>query len=138
MRKGIAVSPGVAIGTAYCIDEIFVNPETKKLEDGEVTAELEQFETARERTSSDLQALRIKVQSQVGSEAASIFAVHEAILRDPAFTNKIRSWIVEERSTVQAALHRLVDHYQSMFSRIPPRASERRTRCRATVKFPSL
>ena len=39
MRKGIAVSPGVAVGTAYCIHEIFVNPDTQRLEDREVTAE---------------------------------------------------------------------------------------------------
>ena len=39
MRKGIAVSPGVAIGTAYCLHEIFVNPQTKRLEDKEVTVE---------------------------------------------------------------------------------------------------
>ena len=40
MRKGIAVSPGVAIGTAYCIHEIFVDPDTKLLADNEVTGEL--------------------------------------------------------------------------------------------------
>ena len=27
MHKGIAVSPGVAVGSAYCIHEIFVDPE---------------------------------------------------------------------------------------------------------------
>ena len=40
MRKGIGVSPGVAVGTAYCIHEIFVNPDTKRLEESEVWAEL--------------------------------------------------------------------------------------------------
>ena len=32
MRKGIAVSPGVAIGTAYLIEEIFVHPNSDQLE----------------------------------------------------------------------------------------------------------
>src|SRR5687767_8923381 len=49
MRKGIPVSPGVAVGTAYCIQEIFVNPDTKRLEDNEITAELANYETARDR-----------------------------------------------------------------------------------------
>ena len=57
MRRGIAVSPGVAIGTAYVIHEIFVNPDTKRLEDSEVTAELARYETARDRASADLRAL---------------------------------------------------------------------------------
>jgi phosphoenolpyruvate-protein phosphotransferase (PTS system enzyme I) len=117
MRKGIAVSPGVAVGTAYCISEIFVHPESKKLADPEVSAELARYETARDKTAADLHALRIKVASQVGEAEAAIFLVHESILRDSAFTNKIRTWIVEDRFTAQAALHRLLEDYSKLFSK---------------------
>src|SRR5688572_2255965 len=111
MRKGIAVSPGVAIGTAYVIHEIFVNPDTKRLEEQEITAELAQYETARDKAAADLRALQHKVNSQLGREAAAIFSVHESILRDSAFTNRVRGWIVNDRLTAQAALHRLLEEY---------------------------
>jgi phosphoenolpyruvate-protein phosphotransferase (PTS system enzyme I) len=117
MRKGIAVSPGVAVGTAYCIHEIFVNPDTKRLEDSEVTAELAAYESARDRTAADLNALRLKVEGQVGHDEAAIFAVHEAILRDADFTDKVRAWIVDDRLTAAASLHKLLGHYTSLFSR---------------------
>ncbi|MEO8493843.1 MAG: phosphoenolpyruvate-utilizing N-terminal domain-containing protein, partial [Planctomycetota bacterium] len=117
MRKGIAVSPGVAVGTAYCIHEIFVNPDTKRLEDREVTAELAAYESARDRTAVDLNALRTKVEGQVGRKEAAIFAVHEAILRDADFTHKVRGWIVDDRLTAAAALHQLLNHYTSLFAR---------------------
>ena len=117
MRKGIAVSPGVAVGTAYCIHEIFVNPDTKRLEDREVTAELAAYEAARDRTSSDLQALRSKVEQQVGRKEAAIFAVQESILRDADFTDRVRGWIVQDRLTAAAALHQLLNHYTSLFAR---------------------
>ncbi|MGI9517083.1 MAG: phosphoenolpyruvate--protein phosphotransferase [Pirellulaceae bacterium] len=117
MRKGIAVSPGVAIGTAYVIHEIFVNPDTKRLEDSEVTAELARYETARDRSAADLRALERKVEAQVGHDEAAIFAVHQSILRDAAFTNKIRGWIVDERVTAAAALHRLLGEYTDLFSK---------------------
>lgn len=117
MRKGIAVSPGVAIGTAYCISEIFVNPDTKRLEDREVTSELARYETARDSTAADLRALQAKVTSQVGREEAAIFGVHETILRDAAFTNKIRAWIVDDRLSAQAALHRLLEQYTHLFTK---------------------
>jgi phosphoenolpyruvate-protein phosphotransferase (PTS system enzyme I) len=117
MRKGIAVSPGVAVGTAYCISEIFVDPDAKRLGDGEVTAELARYETARDRTATDLHSLYTKVAGQVGHEEAAIFAVHETILRDGAFTNKIRTWVVEERLTAQAALHRLLEEYARFFAK---------------------
>ncbi len=117
MRKGIPVSPGVAVGTAYCIHEIFVDPDTKRLEDRQVTDELELYEAARDRAAADLHALCDKVESQVGRTEAAIFGVHESILRDAAFTDKIRTWITKDRLTARAALHRLLNEYTSLFAR---------------------
>jgi phosphotransferase system enzyme I (PtsI) len=117
MRRGIAVSPGVAIGTAYVIHQIFVNPDTKRLEDSEITAELANYETARDKAGADLRALERKVEAQVGHDEATIFAIHQAIIREPAFTNKIRTWIVDERMTAPAALHRLLGEYTALFAR---------------------
>ena len=117
MRKGIPVSPGVAVGTAYCIHEIFVNPDTKRLEDNEITAELANYETARDKAAAELRALQHKVEAQVGHHEARIFGVHESILRDGAFTNKVRGWIVEDRMTSQAALHRLLEEYTVLFAK---------------------
>jgi phosphoenolpyruvate-protein phosphotransferase (PTS system enzyme I) len=117
MRKGIPVSPGVAVGTAFCIHEIFVNPDTKRLEDNEVTAELANFETARDRAAAGLRALQHKVEQQVGHDEARIFAAHESILRDTAFTQKVRGWIVNDRLTAKAALARLLDEYAVLFTR---------------------
>ncbi|MEZ6095345.1 MAG: phosphoenolpyruvate--protein phosphotransferase [Pirellulaceae bacterium] len=117
MRRGIAVSPGVSIGTAYVIHEIFVNPDTKLLEDSEITAELAAYETARDQAAAELRTLEKKVDSQVGPHEASIFAIHQQILRDGAFTNKIRSWIVDDRMKADAALHRLLGEYTTLFAR---------------------
>jgi len=116
MRKGIAVSPGVAIGTAYCINQIFVNPVTQRIADTEITAELARYETARDRAAADLRALQRKVAAQVGPDEAAIFAGHESILRDPAFTDKIRGWIVDQRMASPAALERLLREYTTIFS----------------------
>lgn len=117
MRKGVAVSPGVAVGTAYCIHEIFVNPDTQRLEDGDVASELALFEDAREKAGDELKAMAHKVASQIGDDAARIFAAHETILRDPVFSRKIRHWIVEDRLKAQAALVRLLAEYSELFSR---------------------
>ena len=106
MKRGIAVSPGVAIGTAYVT-----------LADSEVTAELANYETSRDKAGSELRALERKVAKQVGPDEAAIFAVHGAILRDTAFTNKIRNWICEERITAAAALSRLLDEYTVIFTK---------------------
>ncbi len=117
MRRGIAVSPGVAVGTAYCLSEVFVRPDQKRLADCEITAEIARYETASDRTAADLRALRRKVEAQLGESEAAIFAAHETILRDTAFRNKIRSAIVDDRLTSQAALHQVLEEYTRLFTR---------------------
>lgn len=117
MKKGLAVSPGVAVGTAYCIHAIFVNPDTKRLENQEVSAELARYETARDQVSTELANLQRKVELQVGPDEAAIFQTHCSILRDAAFTKKVRNWIVEERLPAQAAIQRLLSEYEVIFSK---------------------
>lgn len=117
MRKGIGVSPGVAVGRAYCIHEIFVNPQTKRLADHEVLGELARYDEAVCKAAADLHALGLKVTAQVGAEPAAIFSVHEAILRDPAFTAKIRAWIVDHCEQAESALHQVLSEYTALFER---------------------
>lgn len=117
MRHGIAVSPGVAVGTAYCLREVFVNPGTKRINDREISAELARYETACDRAAADLRALRRKVSKQVGQQEGAIFGVHESILQDSAFRNKIRDAIIDQRLTAQSALHELLNEYTTLFAR---------------------
>jgi phosphotransferase system enzyme I (PtsI) len=118
MRKGIAVSPGVAVGTAYCIDEVYVAPGKRHIAEGEVAEELSRYDRALEATARDLAALQEKVARQVGPTEAAIFAAHANILRDTAFTHRVRQWIATERLSCQAALHQLLQEYTDLFQRI--------------------
>ena len=116
MRKGIAVSPGVTIGTAYCIHEVFVDTEAGGvLQPHQLAGELARFENARKRSIEDLQLLQAKVQQQVGKEAAAIFAVHESILHDPILVGKVRSWIQDRQLSAQAALAQLLEYFKGIF-----------------------
>lgn len=116
MRRGIAVSPGVTVGTAYCIHEVFVKPNAEKLVGPAVVSELARFENARRRSIDDVRLLQQKVQKQVGKEAAAIFAVHETILQDAALVGKVRNWIQHEGISAQEALARLLDFYKRVLS----------------------
>ena len=140
MRKGIGVSPGVAVGTAYCINEIFVSPDTKPLDEDEVLAELARFDRlaqnggrsprpvpkgrhpGRARRSRDLSGPRV----------------------DPArpdFHRQIRAGIVDDRATAAAALDRLLSEYTALFAahqgRIHQGAAGRRPRRGYPAQQPS-
>src|ERR1700751_38159 len=117
MAKGIGVSPGVAVGTAYCIHEIFVNPSTRRLAAAEVRPDRARYEKARDGAAADLRSLYTKVASQVGKSEAAIFQAHESILHDPAFNEKIRYWIVECQQTATYALDQVLQEYTGIFER---------------------
>ncbi len=117
MYKGIAVSPGVSIGTAYCIHEVFVDPGRQLLEPQEVPAELARFENARKKSIADVRGLQKKVATQVGQDAAAIFAVHESILQDPALVGKVRGWITDQKMTASAALAKLLQFYRALLEK---------------------
>jgi phosphotransferase system enzyme I (PtsI) len=117
LRRGIPVSPGVAVGTAYLVHEIFVDPREKPLSEAESLQELQLYEEAIERTELDLRALYDKVASQVGQEEAEIFRAHQAILRDPALVHKVRDGIVKQRLTAQASLRQALHEYTVLLSR---------------------
>ncbi len=117
LRKGVPVSPGVAVGSAYCILQVFVDPQGKPLAEEEVVEELERYDLAREKTIADLKALYQKVSTQVSAENAEIFRVHQSILNDKAFTTKVRDRIYNERCTARAALSQVLSDYTSLFAR---------------------
>ncbi len=116
LRKGIAVSTGVAVGTAYCIHEIYVGEE-KQLQGSQIYEELERYEQALEKTAADLRAMHQKVATQIGAAEAAIFLTHETILKDAAFTGKVRNWIVKEGLAAPSALARLLAEYTQIFKR---------------------
>ncbi|HEV3024031.1 MAG TPA: putative PEP-binding protein, partial [Pirellulales bacterium] len=114
---GFAVSPGVAVGKAQCIHEIFVGQEPEPLDDAALLAQLTRYDQAREAAAAEVRALHDKVRHQVGERAAAIFEVHQTILHDPAFTAKVRAAIVESRLSAHAALHRVLGEYSQLFAR---------------------
>lgn len=118
MRRGIAVSPGVAVGTAYCINEIFLNLGRQCPGTTDVAAELAKYEAARERSQQELTALEAAVAKEIGRDTAAIFAAQAAISRDPAFTKNVRTWIVDEQICAQASLQKLYEQYKDVFGRV--------------------
>ena len=106
---------GVAVGTAYCIHEIFVNPNMRRLADAEVRPQLAKYEQAPRgdgRRSTGI--AREGWQARWGPHKRRCFSAHESILHDPAFTEKIRHWIVDERQSATAAPHNVMNEYASL------------------------
>src|SRR5262245_58676437 len=118
MRKGVPVSPGVAVARAYCVDEILARREPKHLDTAALSDEVIRFDRACAAAARDLDAIVARVRQQVGEAEAGIFQAHRLLLRDPALIARVRSAILDRHVDARTALHELLDEYAQLFARI--------------------
>src|SRR4051812_20081672 len=111
IKRGIAVSPGVAIGPAlvldtewYRIPQRFVEPEQSEEEVGRVRLALE--EAAREtRDTQDA------VNAKLGVQYGAIFGAHALMLSDPALQREIDGLIRKKGFAAEYAVSRVMRRY---------------------------
>src|SRR6266567_3820372 len=69
MRKGVPVSPGVAVARAYCVDEVLARREPNYLDVAALSDEVSRFDSACAAAGQELDAIVARVREQVGEEA---------------------------------------------------------------------
>jgi len=118
MRKGVPVSPGVAVARAYCVDEVLARRDAQQLDVGAVSEEIRHFEAACAGAAQELEAIVARVSKEVGEEEAAIFRAHRQLLRDPALVAKVKSAILNRQVDARTALHEVLDEYTQLYGRI--------------------
>jgi phosphoenolpyruvate-protein phosphotransferase len=118
MKKGVPVSPGVAVARAFVLGEVAAKHEARTLEAGALSAEVSRLDVAIAAASQELDGIIARVSRQVGENEASIFRAHRLLLRDPAFIGKVKSTILLKKVDAQAALRDALDEYSAIFAEI--------------------
>src|SRR5438445_13535899 len=117
MRKGVPVSPGIAVAPAYLLG--VASREPLHLADGDVGAEVNRLEQACATAVAELDALVARVDRQVGDEEAAIFRAHRALLRDPALLGQVKARIQTLHVDAAAALQGTLEEYTRLFQQLP-------------------
>jgi phosphoenolpyruvate-protein phosphotransferase len=118
MKKGVPVSPGVAVARAYCVDEVLAPREAEPLDAGALSEEVRRFEAACGAAGRELDAIVARVSREVGEEEAAIFRAHRQLLRDPAFIAKVKTAILSRHVDARTALHEVLDEYSQLYAQI--------------------
>jgi len=116
MKKGVPISPGVAVARAFRLDEARGRRGTGKAED--VEAEIARFERACDAVATELDGIIARVSREIDEDAAAIFRSHRVLLRDPALAEKVNGAIRDRRLDAVAALNEALEEYTSLFARI--------------------
>jgi phosphoenolpyruvate-protein phosphotransferase len=118
MRKGVPVSPGVAVARAYCVDEVLAPREPHEVDVAALSGEVTRFTNACAAAGQELDAIVARVSKEVGEEEAGIFRAHRMLLRDPALIGKVKSIILHRHVDAGTALHETLEEYTKLFSQI--------------------
>lgn len=117
MKKGVPVSPGIAVARAYCVDEVLARQEPTRVDAAAAIGEVARFDAAIHAADIDLDAVIARVTQQLGEDEAAIFRGHRVLLRDPALIGKVHSAILDRHVDARTALHEVLDEYTGLFSK---------------------
>ncbi len=104
-KKGIPVSPGVAIAPAVVLDGEDQPIPRRAIAPTQIDSELKRLEDAIAASIDEIQQLKEKTAASVGHELAAIFGFHMGMLADPTLIGDIRSTIQNQRVTAEFAVY---------------------------------
>ena len=125
MKKGIGVSPGVAIAPAVILDtEEFDIPERHVPVD-HAQAELSRLRKATGLSRKEIQDLRKRTAEKLGKETASIFDFHLGMLDDKLLQKKFSDTILGGHVTAEYAVNTVLRAYAKEFLAMPKYLADR-------------
>ena len=128
MPRGIAASPGIAIGKAYILEKENFCILEYKIKKEDVEREIKRFREAVEQTKKQTIQLQEKVKKKVGEREAYIFKAYLSILEDPLLIDETIKKIKRERLNAEAALRLTYKSFPERFGMSQPEFFEERFR----------
>ncbi len=117
--KGIPVSPGVALGTAFVThSDVSFNLPPTPIQSEDVWKEIARFEDALTRTRAEILGIRKKISSQIGRESSDIFNAHLMILEDRTLIEDVIAIIKDKKVTCEYAFSSVIQRYFAAFAQI--------------------
>jgi phosphoenolpyruvate-protein phosphotransferase len=118
MKKGIPVSPGVAVGRAYCIQNGLDRHEPSRVDAADLSGEVSRFINACAAAGKELDAIVARVSLEMGEDEANIFRAHRMLVRDPALIGKVKTAILNRQVDATTALQEALDDYARLIEKI--------------------
>jgi len=114
-KKGVAASPGVAIGEAVVLDTREFPVSHRKLHPDEVPKEIARFEKSVRDAIDEVKALQKMAAEQAGGEYLKIFDAHISMMRDPELHREITEAIQRDHCTAEFAVSSVIKKHARFF-----------------------
>ncbi len=125
--KGIPAADGIAYGPAFILEsQDFIVPK-RAIAENEVASEIARFEEALAQTRREMQAIREKVNLELGGRHAGIFDAHLLVLDDPLLKDQVIKGIREEKQAAEYIFMKVIQSFVHTFSKIEDEYLRERT-----------
>ncbi|WP_195376555.1 phosphoenolpyruvate--protein phosphotransferase [Anaerotruncus rubiinfantis] len=111
--KGVGASRGIAIGRIFFFDNANHRVQRRTVTDAE--EQLARFESARREAVRMLALLEKKALGQVGPEESAIFGIHQMLIEDCDYTERVTSLIRTEGYTAEYAVQVAGEQLEELF-----------------------
>lgn len=118
IKRGIAVSPGVAIGPALVLGAEQFRIPRRFVSIDAVDMEAARFHTALEATCKEIEINEKLASERLGAQYGAIFSAHLMMARDPKITTEIESLIREKSFSPEFAVGRVLGQYAKRFQNL--------------------
>jgi phosphotransferase system enzyme I (PtsI) len=111
IKRGIAVSPGVAIGPALVLDTEWFRIPQRFVEPAGVVGEIQRLDHALAAAARETRESQDAVSARLGPQYGAIFAAHAAMITDPTLAHEIEGLIREQHYAAEYAVSRVMRRY---------------------------
>jgi len=125
IKKGIPVSPGVAISQAVVLDAEEYHIPQRRIRPDRAEEEIGRLETALSHSRDELTDLRDRTAERLGAETAAIFDFHLGLLNDVSLIQEVKQIIRSQSVTAEFGLSSVLRNYAKGFLQMPRYLAER-------------
>jgi len=116
--KGIAASPGVAMGKVCIHKDIFSHITVLPIEDQEIGNEIRRVQRAVEDIEEAIRNDQEMIRKKIGPKEAEIFSAHLSIIEDSHYLAEIFERIATQKIKAEAAVLLQIRKYEEVFSKV--------------------
>lgn len=119
IKRGIAVSPGVAIGPALVVDTEGYRIQQRFIDPRQLAAEVERLRAALAAAAKETLENQEAINQKLGKKYGDVFAAHAVLIEDPELIREVESLILEQRHSAEYAVSRVIRRHAKAWESLP-------------------
>jgi phosphotransferase system enzyme I (PtsI) len=118
LLKGIAASPGIAIGKVFILDSEAYTVIKREIPEKDLPREIARFEDALIQTRQEILGIQERISDQLGIKHAEIFNAHLLVLEDRTLIEEVISRLKKDLVCVEYIFDDVLKRYISAFQKV--------------------